>query len=184
VFNDPQDRYFVESELDKLRVHPEEVRRLAELGDAVETIGQALVDAVRRGDVAKMLTADLDDPQFMVMNVADPSAAALERSIAVGIGRSGQQSPYDRLYIGGTAMDAPTQPNVIHINTMPEDMRFPAQGPRILMDGKTIPLPDDFLKSIEGLHIPYDLGLTPRLVVEMFRTLQSGGMVKYAYHSR
>jgi hypothetical protein len=77
-------------------------------------------------------------------------------------------------------MDAPTQPNVIHINTMPEDMRFSAQGPRILTDGKTIPLPDDFLKSIVGLHIPYDLGLTPRLVIEMFRTLQSGGTAKYA----
>lgn len=98
----------------------------------------------------------------------------------LGIGSGGVQSQYDRLFIGCTAVDAPVDPDVVHVNVNPEDMRFPAVGPRILIDGRAIPLPDQFFRHGEGSHIPYDRSLIPALLHDLYRTLRPGGTLRYA----
>jgi hypothetical protein len=180
VFHTPNDRASVEQQLQALNVHPEEVRRPADLGDLPETIGNALVTAIRQGQLATWLTNDVDDPQYRTSDINQPSAIALERTIASGIGTSGGVSPYERLFVGGTPADAPLDADVVHVNVLTEDMRFPALGPRILIDGKTLPLPDRFFRISEGYHIPLDRTLTPALVKELHRTIRVNGLLLYA----
>jgi hypothetical protein len=162
-----------------INVHPEEVRRVAELGDLPETRGQEIVVALQSMQPANWYTNDLDDPRYLVTNIAHAPAIEMERRVAAGIGSTGP-SLYERLFVGCTDVDAPTDSDIIHVNSTPEDMRFAAGGPRILIDGRIIPVPDDFFRHSEGSHIPFDLGCTPVLIRELFRTLRPGGTLRYA----
>src|SRR5437879_4190982 len=134
MFQNPNDRAAVEQQLQALNVHSEEVTRLADLGDLPETIGNVLVTVLQQGQVASWLTADKVDPQYLTTDGQQAPAIALERAIASGIGNAGTASPYERLFVGGTAADAPLAADVIHVNICTEDMRFPALGPRMLID--------------------------------------------------
>jgi hypothetical protein len=116
----------------------------------------------------------------MVTSIQHGPAIQMEATMASSIGTGTAQSQYDRLRIGCTSVDAIDDADVVHINVLPEDMRFAADGPRILTDGTTVPLPDNFLTEAAGTHIPYDRTLTPPLIQEIFRTLRQGGKVRYA----
>ncbi len=144
-----------------------------------ETVGQELVAVVQQGQAAAWFAQDVDDPAYVTSNIHHAPAIDMERRIAAGIGAI-RPSRYCRLFVGGTVADAPLDPDVIHVNCLTEDMRFKAAGPRILTDGSNIPLPDSFFQKSEGYHIPFDLQLTPALVQELYRTLQSKGWLVYA----
>src|SRR5436309_3153736 len=113
------DRNWVIQQLKGLNVHDDECRRLADLGECPETIGHEIVSALNRGDVAMCLTPDMDFPAFLTTDSSMPAAIARERAVALGIGQVGGPSRYDRLFVGGTIFDAPLDPEVVHVNTMP-----------------------------------------------------------------
>jgi hypothetical protein len=135
MFLNHADRAVVESLLQTRNVHPEEILRLTELAAVPETVAQELVLAVQQGQPAAWYVADIDDPAYLTTNIAHTPALELERRIVAGIGSAGT-SQYTRLYVGGTDVDAPPDPDVVHVNCLTEDMRFPATGPRILTAGQ------------------------------------------------
>lgn len=181
MHNDPtNDRTLVEQGLQSVNLHPDDIERLASFGAAPETDGQELVAAVVAGRYSAWLTADIVDAEYVTTDLHEPAAIALEARVASTIGTSGSSSIYTRLFSGGTTADAPLEIEVIHINCNPEDMRFPALGPRILIDGRTIPIRDGLFDCAEGYHIPFDLSLSPELFRELFRTIRPGGHLLYA----
>lgn len=179
MFTNPGDRGAVEASLVALRVHPEEVARIADLGDVPETAGQEIIAALPGIRPVFWYIQDMDDPRFLVTNIRHAPALDMERKAALGIGAGGP-SQYERLLVGCTDVDAVNDPDVVHVNTTPEYMRFQASGPRILIDGKSLPLPDSCFRRGEGSHIPFDRALTPALLAELHRTLRSGGLLVYA----
>jgi len=179
MYPTPTDRIFVEQALTSLQVHPGEIDRLASLGDMPETIGALLVMAIQTRAIDNWLVPDAV-PGFLVTDCIQTPPIDMERAIAAGIGLAATPSLYDRLFIGGTAIDAPSDADVIHINVLPEDMRFTAWGPRILTDGMTVPVPDDFFIQTEGYHIPWFPMYTVPLIRDVYRTLKPQGVLLYA----
>jgi len=174
-----QCRGIIEKYLTAFQVHPEEVDRLAMLGELPETLGIHLRETLLRGHLAGWLVPDAD-PQYTLTDCNSSDAAQMERMVASGIGSGEVKSLYKHLCIGATTVDAPLAIEYIHINVLLEDMRFGAAGPRIFTDGMTIPLPNDFFESIAGYHIPFMRPYIEPLVPEMYRTLKPGRSLQFA----
>jgi hypothetical protein len=104
VFKNAGDRAVVEQAMKACNVHPDEIERVAELGDVPETIGQELVATLTAIQTQGWYTTDLDDPQFVVTNVAHVPAIEMESRVAAGIGRGGVTSQYERLFVGCTVV--------------------------------------------------------------------------------
>lgn len=176
---DPSEQQTVQNALVAQSVHPEEIERLVVLGSLPETLGQEMLAVALAGWPAGWLMADPFDGQFFTTLCGHLPAIQLEGRVAAGIG-TGAASQYRRLFIGCTVVDARHDADIVHVNVLSEDMRFPALGPRILIDGKTVPFPDDFFDRCEGYHIPFSPPLTGPLLQDLFRTLRSGGVLHYA----
>lgn len=177
--NQQKDRNQLEQALQNMNVWPDEVSRLSKLGDVPETEGQELLMAVSNAGFTKCLASCRSNQAYLHMEPGNQRAIDLEGKVARGIG-SVVPSCYKRLFIGGTDQDAPTDPDVVHVNVLSEDMWFTADGPRILIDGRSLPLPDKFFSQVEGYHIPYVANHTDRLIAEIFRTAASGAVILYA----
>ncbi len=179
MFNSPNDQNIVEAAMHVYNAHPEEIDRVATLGALPEIVGQEIVDAVTSLQNSAWYIPDMTDTTFTVLNINSPDALGMEARAASGIGRV-HASQYTHLCVGCTIVDAPLDADVVHVNVTPEDMRFKAKGPRILIHGEVIPLPTEFFRSAEGAHIPFDATTTPALIGELFRTVRPGGDLRFS----